>query len=207
MKNAPCILDYLNEESKKHFEEVQKYLEALKISYTVNPKIVRGLDYYTHTVFEVEADIQGFGSQNVLCGGGRYDTLVEKIGGPSTPGVGFALGLERLLEALEQENITLPHKHGIDLYVIPLKEAEKAYAFSLVNALRMSGFTVDMDFQNRNMKANFKQSERLEAKYNLILGEEEVKTDVLTLKSNETKEEFKISKEDLIDFLDENIEE
>ncbi len=207
MKNAPCILDYLNEESKKHFEEVQKYLEALKISYTVNPKIVRGLDYYTHTVFEVEADIQGFGSQNVLCGGGRYDTLVEKIGGPSTPGVGFALGLERLLEALEQENITLPHKHGIDLYVIPLKEAEKAYAFSLVNALRMSGFTVDMDFQNRNMKANFKQSERLEAKYNLILGEEEVKTDVLTLKSNETKEEFKISKEALIDFLDENIEE
>lgn len=207
MKKAPCILDYLNEESKKHFESVQKYLDILHISYTVNPKIVRGLDYYTHTVFEVEASIAGFGAQNVLCGGGRYDSLVEQVGGPSTPGVGFALGLERLLDALEQEKISLPHKHGIDLYVIPLSEEEKPFAFSIVNALRMCGFTVDMDFQNRGMKANFKQSERLEAKYNVIIGEEEVKQNILTLKSNETKEEYKVSKDELIDFLDEHIEE
>ena len=104
MKNAPKISDYLNDISKEHFEKVKKYLEAMNIDYVVNENLVRGLDYYTHTVFEVEASVEGFGSQNVLCGGGRYDMLVENIGGPSTCGVGFATGIERLMTALEYEN-------------------------------------------------------------------------------------------------------
>ena len=112
MKNAPKTIDYLNEESKKHFEDVKKYLDALQIEYKVNTNLVRGLDYYSHTVFEVEASVEGFGSQNVLCGGGRYDNLVENIGGPSTKGVGFAMGIERLLTALEFENINLNEIFG-----------------------------------------------------------------------------------------------
>ena len=128
MESAPKTIDYLNEESKMHFEKVQAYLDALEIDYIVNPSVVRGLDYYTHTVFEVEASVEGFGAQNVLCGGGRYNHLVETIGGVQTPGVGFAMGMERLLTALEFENITLGN-NKLDIYVIPM-ENTKEYAFS-----------------------------------------------------------------------------
>ena len=119
MKNAPKIVDYLNEESKKHFEDVKAYLKALQIEYEEDPNLVRGLDYYTHTVFEVEANVEGFGSQNVLCGGGRYNGLVEAVGGPSTPGVGFAIGIERLLTALDYEHINLVEKETIDEHASP----------------------------------------------------------------------------------------
>lgn len=206
MKNAPKMVDYLNEESKNHFEQVKKYLEVLEIPYQVNPNIVRGLDYYTHTVFEVEAAIEGFGSQNVLCGGGRYNHLVETIGGPVTQAVGFALGMERLLSALENEGIIVG-KEKLDLYIIPVTEEERSYAFSLTQMLRMNGFSVDMDYMNRNVKGNFKQADRLCAEYVVIIGEEEVKTKIVTIKQNQTKEEYKIALEELIPFLDTHIEE
>lgn len=206
-KNVPKTIDYLNEESKKHFDKVVEYLKAAKIDFVINPSVVRGLDYYTHTVFEVEADIKNFGSQNVLCGGGRYDGLVKTIGGIDTPGVGFALGLERLLAAIEAEEIKLPHNHGIDAYIIPMDEDKKAYSFSILNALRMSGFSSDIDFMARSIKSNFKQSERLEAKYNIIIGEEEVNSNILTVKNNKTLEENKVKLEDLVDFLDDNLDE
>ena len=206
-KNVPKTIDYLNEISKEHFEKVINYLSSAKIDFVINPNVVRGLDYYTHTVFEVEADIQGFGSQNVLCGGGRYNNLVNQIGGMDVPGVGYALGLERLLEAIKAENIELPHTHGIDVYIIPMDESKKDYAFSILNALRMSGFSCDIDYMNRNIKSNFKQSERVEARYNIIIGEDEIKNNLLTIKNNETKEESKVSLENLVDFLDDNIEE
>ncbi len=206
MKNAPKISDYLNETSRHHFEKVQHYLDALNIPYQVNPNVVRGLDYYTHTVFEVEANVQGFGSQNVLCGGGRYNHLVENIGGPSTPGVGFALGFERLLTALEFEQIELEKEH-LDLYVIPMEEAVKSYAFALTQDLRMNGFSVDMDYMNRNLKGNFKQADRLNASYVIIIGTTEMENDILTIKNNQTQEEYKVKHEELISFLDEHIEE
>jgi len=107
MKHAPKITDYLNEESKNHFNKVKEYLDAMQIEYIEDENLVRGLDYYTHTVFEVEASVEGFGAQNVLCGGGRYNNLVKELGGPDTPGVGFAMGMERLMTALEFENINL----------------------------------------------------------------------------------------------------
>ena len=207
MKNAPKITDYLNETSKKHFEEVQKYLDALEIEYVVNPNIVRGLDYYTHTVFEVEAEIEGFGSQNVLCAGGRYNHLVEQIGGPSTSGVGFALGLERLLAALESENINLIKDDSIDMYVIPMSESELDEALSLTNHLRLNGFKVDMDYMNRSIKSNFKQADRLNTKFVAIIGEEEVKNNMVTVKNNNTKEEYKILLREVVDFLDEEMGE
>ena len=206
MKNVPKIQDYLNEESKKHFEQVKHYLDLLKITYQINPNLVRGLDYYTHTVFEVEADIEGFGSQNVLCGGGRYNHLVEQLGGPSVPGVGFALGMERLLAALECEKINLIEEH-VDLYIVSIEEEQIDYVFSLTQNLRMNGFSVEMDYLKRNMKGNFKQAERLGASYIIIIGEEEIKTEILTVKNNQTKEEYKIAVSELITFLDEHIEE
>ena len=205
MKNAPKITDYLNETSKNHFEEVKSYLDALEIEYVVNPNIVRGLDYYTHTVFEVEAEIEGFGSQNVLCAGGRYNNLVEQIGGPATSGVGFALGLERLLAALESENIDLVKDDSIDMYVIPMSKSELNEALALTNHLRLNGFKVDMDYMNRNIKSNFKQADRLNTKFVAIIGEEEVKNNIITIKNNNTKEEYKILLREIVDFLDEEI--
>ena len=207
LKNAPKTIDYLNESSKKHFEDVKKYLDSMHIEYEVNTKLVRGLDYYTHTVFEVEASVEGFGSQNVLCGGGRYDNLVETLDGPKTSGVGFAMGLERLMTALEYEQVKMPLINNIDCYIIPMSESENDYATHLCMELRLNGFIVDMDYNNRNLKNNFKNADRLNTKFVIIIGEEEKDTNILTIKNNNTKEEYKISSDNLIDFLDENIVE
>ena len=205
MKNAPKMVDYLNEESKNHFEKVKEYLEVLNIDYTINSNIVRGLDYYTHTVFEVEADIKGFGSQNVLAAGGRYDHLVEFIGGPSVPGVGFALGLERLLLALEKEGIDIKENEPLDVYIFGASKEEKKYILSLGNTLRMNGFNVEIDYNNKSFKSNFKKADSLLAKYIIIIGEEEVKSKILTVKNNKTKEEYKVKLDNLIEFLDEKL--
>lgn len=205
MKNAPKMTDYLNDESRKHFEKVKEYLDVMGISYKVNPNIVRGLDYYTHTVFEVQADIEGFGSQNTLAAGGRYDHLVEFIGGPSVPGVGFALGLERLFLALQAEGIDIKEIVCPDVYIFSASDEQKTYVLSLANDLRMAGFNIEIDYDGHNFKSNFKQADKVMAKYIVIIGEEEVKTEVLTVKNNETKEEYKIKLEDIIDFLDEKL--
>ena len=205
MKNAPKIVDYLNDISKKHFEDVQNYLKTLQIDFVVNPNLVRGLDYYTHTVFEVEASVEGFGSQNVLCGGGRYDNLVENVGGPTTPGVGFAMGMERLLTALDFEHINLIEDDHIDAYIIPM-EGTIDYSFALCQDLRLNGFSIDIDYMNRKVQANFKQADRLKAKYIIIIGEDEVKNNILKIKNNKTKEEYKVNTLDIIDFLDEKLE-
>lgn len=207
MKNAPKISDYLNEKSINHFNKVKEYLEAMEIPYEVDENLVRGLDYYTHTVFEIEAQVEGFGSQNVLCGGGRYDSLVSNIGGPEVCGVGFATGIERLLTALEYEDVLPKGEKSVDTYIIPMDEESKRLGLKLTNILRMNGFKTDIDEMSRNIKGNFKQADRLNAKYVIIIGEEEMSTNVLTVKNNNTKEEYKIKIEDIIEFLDENIEE
>lgn len=205
MENVPKTIDYLNEESKKHFEDVKKYLDNLNIPYEVNTNLVRGLDYYTHTVFEVEASVEGFGAQNVLCGGGRYDNLVETLDGPETPGVGFAMGMERVMTALDYEKLELPISNSIDCFVIPMSENELDYAYGIVNDLRLNGFIVDTDYNNRKLANNFKAADRMNACMILIVGEEEVKSGIITVKNNHTKEEFKVKLEELIDFLDENL--
>ncbi len=204
LQDAPKMTDYLNEESRLHFDKVQDYLDEIGIQYVVNPKIVRGLDYYTHTVFEVEADIEGFGSQNVLGAGGRYNNLVQNIGGPKTAGVGFAVGLERLFLALEMEGIDIKEKMQPEVYVISMNEDLKA--FSLTNKLRMSGFDVEMDYNGRNIKSNFKRADKLGVKYIIIVGEEEVKSGKLTVKDNETKNECKIEFDEIVNFLDRRLE-
>ncbi len=207
MKNAPKMTDYLNEESREHFDKVKEYLDAMGINYKVNPSIVRGLDYYTHTVFEVQADIEGFGSQNTLAAGGRYDHLVEFVGGPSVPGVGFAVGLERLFLALDAENIDIREIICPDVYIFSADDEQKPYVLSLSNDLRLAGFNVEIDYNGKNFKSNFKQADKVNARYIIIIGEEEVESKLLTVKNNETKEEYKVKLDKIIEFLDEKLGE
>jgi len=205
MRNAPKTIDYLNDESKIHFENVKRYLTSMGIEYEVNTNLVRGLDYYTHTVFEVEASVEGFGSQNVLCGGGRYDNLVETLDGPKTSGVGFAMGMERLMTALDYEKVEMPLINNIDCYVIPMSDEEKDYAIHICMDLRLNGFITEMDYNSRNLKNNFKNADKLNTKFVIIIGEEEKNSGILTIKNNETKEEYKVEHDELVDFLDENL--
>ena len=205
MKDAPKMVDYLNEESKEHFEKVLKYLSDMGISYKVNSNIVRGLDYYTHTVFEVVADIDGFGAQNTLAAGGRYNHLVEFVGGPSMPGVGFALGIERLFLALEAEEIDIREKINPDVYIFSVGDEFKGNVLSLANDLRMAGFNVDIDYNSKSFKSNFKKADGLLVHFIIIIGEEEVKSKILTIKNNITKEEYKVKLDEIIEFLDEKI--
>ncbi len=202
LKNAPKILDYLNSSSQAHFDAVLKYLEALDIDYEVDSRVIRGLDYYTHTVFEIEAEIEGFGSQNVICAGGRYDNLVGDLEGPDTKAVGFAIGLERLMLALEKENIAIPDNNYLDVYLIYLGEEAKEKAFAINHMLRIMGFKSDIDYNNRTIKANFKQAERLNASFAIIIGEDELKNNYLTVRNMQTKEEEQVKNKDLTSYLD-----
>lgn len=205
IKNAPTTIDYLNEESKKRFVLLQEYLNELGIDYEVNPRIVRGLDYYNHTVFEIEATAKSLGSNNVLGGGGRYNGLVDLLGGPKTPAVGFASGLDRLVQVLDLEDIKLPINDDIDVYVMYVSDTEKKYAVSLVQELRMNGFKVDTEYMSRALKAQFKQADRLNSRFLIILNDNDLKNDEITIKNNKSKEEIKIGLDYLIYYLDENL--
>ncbi len=205
LKNVPRTVDYLTTEAKDRFDKVLKYLEALDIDYEVNTNIVRGLDYYTHTVFEIEADIKEFGSQNVLCAGGRYNNLVEELGGKSTPAVGFGMGVERLLNALESENIKLYDDDYLDCYIIPVSENEKEYALSLAETLRFLNMRVELDYNSKTIKSNLKQAEKLNASFAIIIGENEVKEGYMTIRNMVTKEEEKVGNKNVIKYLTENI--
>ena len=205
MKSAPKTIDYLNEESKNRFEKVKEYLETMGIEYIVNPSVVRGLDYYNHTVFEIEADIKDFGAQNVIGGGGRYNNMIENLGGPSVPAIGFAAGFDRLMIALEKENIKLPVNNSVDLFLLYVSEEEKKYAIYLANDLRMNGFIVETDYLQRGLKAQFKQADRLNSKFTIVLNSEDLKNNEVKIKNSKTKEEEIISLDALIYYLDENI--
>lgn len=206
LKNIPKTIDYLNEESKTFFDEVLSYLDSLEICYEVDPKTIRGLDYYTHTVFEIEANIKDFGAQNVLCAGGRYNNLVENLDGPATPAVGFGLGSERLLLALEHENIDIALTKSVDVYVIPMT-LDKTFSFSLVYLLRTLGLSVETDYLNRKLANNFKYAEKLNAKYAVVIGEDEIEKEYFTVKNMKTREEEKVSKNEFLKYILEHLEQ
>ena len=206
LKNVPRTIDYLNEESRNFFEKVLGYLNALEICYEVDPKTIRGLDYYTHTVFEIEANIKDFGAQNVLCAGGRYNNLVENLDGPATPAVGFGLGSERLLLALEHENIDIVDKKSVDVYVIPMTD-DKSFSFSLVYLLRTLGLSVETDYLNRKLANNFKYAEKINAKYTVVIGEDEIEKEYFTVKNMKTREEEKVSKNEFLKYILEQLEQ
>ena len=203
--NAPTTLDYLNDESRDRFEKVQEYLDIMQIKYEINPRIVRGLDYYTHTVFEIEAKVEGFGSNNVIGAGGRYNGLVNQLGGPETPCVGFASGIGRLVMALELEEVKLPIVEDVDLFLMYVNEDEKKYAAYLTQELRLAGFIVETEYTGRNLKGQFKQADRLGAKFLAILNSEDLNNNEVKIKNNKTKEEEVISLDVLIYYLDEKL--
>ena len=205
LKNAPKTIDYLNEESKERFEKVKDYLDIMQIDYEVNPSIVRGLDYYNHTVFEIEAKVKGFGANNVIGAGGRYNGLVKELGGPETPCIGFASGIGRLVIALELEQAKLPIVDSIDLFLMYVNEDEKKYAVYLAQELRMAGFIVETEYTGRSLKGQFKQADRLNSKFLVILNSEDLNNNEVKVKNNKTKEEEIISLDALIYYLDEKL--
>ncbi|WP_247927650.1 histidine--tRNA ligase [Streptococcus constellatus] len=188
VENAPSILDYLDEESQTHFQAVRSLLEALEIPYIINTNMVRGLDYYNHTIFEFTADVAG--NELTICAGGRYDSLVAYFGGPETAGFGFGMGVERLLLVLEKQGVELPLEDSLDVYIAVLGEGANNKALEIVQALRKQGFTAERDYLNRKLKAQFKSADTFGAKVLITLGESEIESNQVTVKNNQTREEL-----------------
>lgn len=203
LKNAPKIVDYLNEESKERLKQFEAYLNILEVDYEIDSSIVRGLDYYDQIVFEIEAEVEGFGTNNVLAAGGRYNSLVEDLGGPSTAGVGFALGMGRLIRAIDLEEIKLPIDDANEVYIMSISETEREYAVSLMQTLRMAGFKVSGCYDDKSLKAQFKQADRENSKYLIILNDEDLASDEVKIKNNKTKEEELVA----LDYLNYYFEE
>lgn len=206
MKTAPSILDYLNDESRVYFDKVQAYLNIMGIEYVVDPNLVRGLDYYNHTAFEIMSEAPGFGAITTLAGGGRYNGLIEDLGGPNTPGIGFGMGFERLLMALEAENIELPLDEALDCFVVAMgsDDVEKQAA-QLVHHLRVNGIQVDKDYQGRKMKGQFKAADRYNSSYVLVLGDEELEKNSVTVKEMKTGKQLEVSLSTIVDTLKEKL--
>lgn len=207
MKSAPSILDYLNEYSRTYFEKVQSYLTALGIDFTIDPTLVRGLDYYNHTAFEVMSRADGFGAITTLCGGGRYNGLVSQMGGPDVPGIGFAFSMERFLAAMEAEGIAWEDDNRLDCYVVSLGEEAKDYTVKLVHDLRTAGIKAERDYQDRKMKAQFKAADRLQARFVAILGEDELEENKINIKDMETGEQQEIALDQFVETLRKKMEE
>jgi histidyl-tRNA synthetase len=192
---APSILDYLSTDSQRHFEKVQQRLTDIGISYHVNPRLVRGLDYYTHTAFEIQSD--DLGAQATVCAGGRYDGLVAQLGGPDTAGVGWGMGLERLILLLQ--HLSEPQRQVLDFYVVSRGEAAEAQALVLAQKLRQTGFSVELDLSGSAFKKQFTRADRSGAVGCLILGDEEAQNQTVKLKWMASKEQFAIAQADLLE--------
>lgn len=207
MTSAPSILDYLNDESKTYFEQVKKYLDLMNIPYEVDANLVRGLDYYNHTAFEIMSDADGFGAITTLLGGGRYDGLSEQLGGPQVPGIGFGMGLERLLLALEVEDIELPIEKSIDCYVVAMGDAAKETAVQLIYDLRKKNIQVDQDYMDRSVRAKFRAADRYDAKYVLVIGEDELERNVVNVRTMASGEQVEVPMSDVSLYLQKQLEE
>lgn len=191
IQGAPKMLDYLCDECKTAFSDLQKNLTAMEIDYIVDAGIVRGLDYYTKTAFEIVSN--SIGAQGTVCGGGRYDHLIEQIGGPATPGVGFGLGIERLLLVMEAGNIPFPEEETTDVFIAVMGERAKNFGLKLMRDLRKDGIRVAMDVIGRNFKGQFKYADRLHANYSIVIGDNELDNGVVSLKNMRTSEQKEIA--------------
>lgn len=190
-EGAPKITDYLCEECEKHFEAVQKYLDRAGVKYTVNPTIVRGLDYYTKTVFEFVTDC--IGAQGTVCGGGRYDGLIEELGGKHLPSLGFAMGLERLLMVMDKQGIEIPDFNECKLYIAAMGESANEKSFELANALRECGMEVQTDIVGRGLRAQMKYADKIGAKYSMVIGDNELEQNKASVKNMNTGKQYEIS--------------
>ena len=202
-ENAPVVIDYLCDDCRDHFEKVKAHLKAMDIAFKVNPKIVRGLDYYTRTVFEfVSGDI---GAQSTVCGGGRYDGLIGQMGGPKTPSLGFAMGIERLMMVLSAQNAELPEAPTCDLFIATLGDDAILKASALCRLLRDEGYKAQTDICGRGLKAQMKYADKIGAKFTLVLGDNEVESGKATLKNMSNSEAREIHLSELIEELGEEI--
>ena len=197
VEHAPSILDYLDEESQAYFDAVRGMLETLGIPYVIDTNMVRGLDYYNHTIFEFITKVDK--AELTICAGGRYDGLVEYFGGPETPGFGFGLGLERLLLILEKQGIELPVDSQMDVYIAVLGEGANGKALELVQALRQQGLTAERDYLGRKIKAQFKSADSFKARTVITLGESEVESGQVTIKNNASRQEMTVRLNELME--------
>ena len=195
VKNAPVILDFLCDECRTHFETLQKYLQQANVEYKINHKIVRGLDYYTKTVFELIVNIKG--TALTVCGGGRYDDLVSDLGGPETPAFGFGMGLERLVMLIDECGKNNIEDKKCDIYVITLDDEAKLYVTSILNRLRKNGYIVETDLMNKSLKAQMKYANKIGAKFTLVIGNNEISTGKANLKNMQTSEVKEINLKDI----------
>ena len=196
---APEITDCLCDECAEHFEKVKSYLTAAGVPFSCDPRLVRGLDYYTKTAFEIK--YEPLGAQSAVAGGGRYDGLVEEIGGAPTPAVGFAVGLERVMLAMEMQNLFPEREEGADAFVVALGDEAKDEAFCLLAELRDAGLSARMDYAGRSMKSQMKQADKANARYALILGEDELAKGVVTVRDMESSGQEQVAREDIVNKL------
>ena len=202
VKNAPRITDYLNNDSKSYYEQVKLHLDNLNISYVEDPNLVRGLDYYTHTAFELMIDNPEYdGAITTLCGGGRYNGLLQLLDGPDETGIGFALSIERLLMALDEEGISLDVSEDFDLFVVTMGEDADRYAVKLINDLRRNGIKVDKDYLNRKIKGQMKQADRFNAKYTVVIGDQELENNEIGVKNMISGETENVQLDELINYF------
>nr|WP_288634648.1 histidine--tRNA ligase [uncultured Intestinibacter sp.] len=200
LQDIPFMIDHLCEGCKDHFDKLQTYLKEMDINYVVDKTIVRGLDYYKKTAFEIISN--DIGSQSTVCGGGRYDGLVEMLGGPKgISGIGFALGAERLLLTLENNNIEIENPKSTDIYIATIGDAAKTKSFKLIKDLRSNHISADNDHLDKSLKAQFKYSDKLNAKYTVVIGDDELANDTATLKNMKTSEQTTIKLSELVDEL------
>ena len=202
VKNAPRITDYLNNDSKSYYEQVKLHLDNLNISYVEDPNLVRGLDYYTHTASELMIDNPEYdGAITTLCGGGRYNGLLQLLDGPDETGIGFALSIERLLMALDEEGISLDVSEDFDLFVVTMGEDADRYAVKLINDLRRNGIKVDKDYLNRKIKGQMKQADRLNAKYTVVIGDQELENNEIGVKNMISGESENVQLDELVNYF------
>ncbi|MEK6678492.1 MAG: histidine--tRNA ligase [Nitrospirota bacterium] len=196
VKDAPIILDYLCDGCKKHFDKVKETLKILNVSYTLNPRLVRGLDYYTKTTFELVST--NLGAQNAVAAGGRYDGLVEELGGPKTPGIGFAIGIERLASLMEKDNFKT---NKPDVFIATLGDKAKDISVSLIDSLREKGIKAETDYEDASLKSQMRKADKLGARYVLIIGEDEIKRGSALLRDMEKKTQDSLSIDALVHAL------
>ncbi len=198
-EGAPVILDYLCDDCKAHFEELQRRLEELDIVYEINPTIVRGLDYYTKTVFEFVSDT--IGAQGTVCGGGRYDGLIELLGGQPTPSIGFGLGIERLLLLMEKSEVPFPEEGYADIYIGSMGEKASIEAAKIVNSLRAEGFKAESDIIGRSVKAQMKYADKINAAFSCIIGDSELESGVVTIRNMRDGSSEEVEIEEIIEYI------
>jgi histidyl-tRNA synthetase len=198
-KNAPSILDYICDDCNAHFESVKSYLDSVGVKYQVDAGIVRGLDYYTKTVFEFVSN--NIGAQGTVCGGGRYNGLIAQLGGTDLPGIGFATGIERLLMVMENSGVNIENNNGVDVYLAPLGEVESKKTFVLTKLLRDNGIKTETDFMNRGVKSQFKYADKIGAKYVGVIGSDELEVGKIKIKRMSDGQENFVELDNLVDFF------